>query len=210
METELKGMREKRDKCVEEAKQAWQSEKDEASRVIRDFGSYTTLHGFHFVFDSASRIRRIIWVTLILLGICFLFFQFRDNYRKLRSNRSVIGKDIEHSEKMLYPAITICNQNMMRKSKIMGTDAQTFLDQQDQYKYKVFGKNFLDKKISPSFNIEESVIKNSHNLSEMLKTCNWQKEPCTTANFSSHLSFMVSFLFCWNKFKRNYQYRHIM
>lgn len=193
METELKGIREKRDKCVKEAKEAWQSERDEASRVMKDFGSYTTLHGFHFVFDSGSMIRRIIWVTLILLGICFLFFQFRDNYRKLRSNRSVIGKDLEHSQKMLFPAITICNQNMMRKSKIMGTDAQTYLDQQDHVKAKVSGKNFLEKEISPDFNVEESVRKNSHNLSEMMKECSWQKQPCTTANFTTFLSFMVSF-----------------
>lgn len=200
MDVELKAMREKQDKCVKEAKEAWQSEKDEASRVIKDFGSYTTLHGFHFVFDSASRIRRIIWVTLILLGIIFLFFQFRDNYRKLRSNKSVIGKDIEHSQKMLYPAITICNQNMMRKSKIMGTDAQTFLDQQDYIKAKVSGQNFLEKEIDPNFNVEESVRKNSHNLSEMLKTCTWQKETCTPANFTTFLSFMVSFLFHFDKF----------
>ncbi|XP_078361330.1 acid-sensing ion channel 3-like [Oculina patagonica] len=190
METELKGIREKRDKCVQEAKEALRSERDEASRVMKDFGSYTTLHGFHFVFDSGSMIRRIIWVTLILLGICFLFFQFRDNYRKLRSNRSVIGKDLEHSQEMLFPAITICNQNMMRKSKIMGTDAQTFLDQQDDVKAKVSGKTSLEKEISPNFNVEESVRKNSHNLSEMMKECSWQKEPCTTANFTSVLSFM--------------------
>lgn len=190
MESDFKGIREKRQKCAEEVKQAWQSEKDEASRVIQDFGSYTTLHGFHFVFDSASRIRRIIWFTLILLGVIFLFFQFRDNWRKLRNNQSVIGKDLEHSQKMLYPAITICNQNMMRRSKIMGTDAQTFLDQQDHVKFKYSGENLLDKETSPDFNIEESVIKNSHNLTEMLKTCEWQKVPCSAANFTSFVSFM--------------------
>lgn len=196
METEFKGIREKHDHCVKGAKDAWLSEKEEASRVIKDFGSYTTLHGFHFVFDSGSRIRKIIWVTLILLGICFLFFQFRDNYRKLRSNQSVIGKDIEHTNKLLYPAITICNQNMMRKSRIMGTDAQTFLDQQDYVKFKFSGKDLLEKEISPSFNVEESVRSNSHNLSDMMKSCTWQKSPCTTANFSTFLSFMVSVLYC--------------
>lgn len=117
---ELKAVRQKGDNCVKEVKEVWKSETDEATRVIKDFSGYTTLHGFHFVLDSASRIRRIIWITLISLGICALFFQFRDNWRKLRSYESVIGKDIEHAEKLLYPAITICNQNMMRKSKILG------------------------------------------------------------------------------------------
>ena len=195
METDFKGIREKRDHCVKDAKEAFLSEKEEASRVIRDFGSYTTLHGFHFIFDSGSLIRRIIWVTLILLGICFLFFQFRDNYRKLNSNQSIISKDIEHPEKLLYPAITLCNQNMMRKSRIIGTDAQTFLDQQDHLKHKVLGKHLMEKEIDPSFNIEESVRNNSHVLSEMLKSCTFQGQPCSTANFTSLLSFMVRFLF---------------
>lgn len=191
MEIELKGIKEKRDHCVEEVKEAWQSEKDEASRVMKDFGSYTTLHGFHFIFDSGSLIRRLIWVTLILLGICFLFFQFRDNYRKLKSNQSVISKDIEHPDKLLFPAITICNQNMMRRSKIIGTDAQTFLDQQDHLKFHVLGEGLLNKDIDPSFNIEESVKNNSHVLSEMLKSCYWENQPCSAANFTSVLSYMV-------------------
>lgn len=183
--TELKAFREKREHCIKEAKEAWKSETEEASRVMKDFSSYTTLHGFHFVLDSASRIRRIIWITLICLGICFLFFQFKDNYRKLQSNKSVIGKDIEHTEKLLYPAITICNQNMMRKSKIMGTDAQTFLDQQDFFKLKVLGKKILEKETSPDFDPGESVIKNGHNLSEMIKHCQWNKQECSAADRKS-------------------------
>lgn len=193
MEMEFKGMREKREHCVKEVKEVFQSERDEASRVMKDFGSYTTLHGFHFIFDSGSLIRRIIWVTLILLGICFLFFQFRDNYRKLRNNQSIISKDIEHPGKLLYPAISICNQNMMRKSKILGTDAQIFLDQQDHLKHKVLGKSLMEKDIDPSFKIEESVMNNSHVLSEMLKSCTWQGQPCSSANFTSFLSYMVRF-----------------
>ena len=191
METEIQGIKEKRDRLVNEAKEAWKSEREEAACMIKDFGSYTTLHGFHFIFDSGSLIRRVIWVTLILLGICFLFFQFRDNYRKFRSNESIISKDIEHPDKLLYPAITLCNQNMMRKSKILGTDAQTFLDQQDHWKYEVLGKGLIDKEIDPSFNIEESVKNNSHVLSEMLKSCTWQSQPCSPANFTSSLSYMV-------------------
>ena len=191
METELKEIGKITDHWVKETKEVLQSEKDEASRVMKDFGSYTTLHGFHFIFDSGSLIRRIIWVTLILLGICFLFFQFRDNYRKYNSNLSIISKDTEHHEKLLFPAITFCNQNMMRRSKILGTDAQTFLDQQDHLKLNVLGKSLLEKETDPSFKIDESVKNNSHVLSEMLKSCVWMNQPCTSANFTSFLSFLV-------------------
>ena len=191
METELKAIREKTDHCVKGAKEVWKSETDEASRVIKDFGSYTTLHGFHFIFDSGSLIRRIIWITLILLGIVFLFFQFRDNYRKYQRNQSIISKSVEHDEKLLFPAITICNQNMMKRSKILGTDAQTFLDQQDFVKIHVLGKSLMDKEVDPSLNVDEIVSNNSHVLSEMLHTCTFQHQECSAANFTSFLSLMV-------------------
>ena len=191
METELEAIREKTDHRVKGAKEVWKSETDEASRVIKDFGSYTTLHGFHFIFDSGSLIRRIIWITLILLAIVFLFFQFRDNYRKYQRNQSFISKSIEHDEKLLFPAITICNQNMMKRSKILGTDAQTFLDQQDFVKIHVLGKSLMDKEVDPSLNVDEIVSNNSHVLSEMLHTCTFQHQECSAANFTSFLSLMV-------------------
>lgn len=190
MDTEFNGLKNKRDHCVNGATEAWISEKENASRVIKDFGSYTTLHGFHFILDSGSLIRRIIWITLILLGLAFLFLQFRDNYRKFTSNEIVISKGLERNKKLLYPAITICNQNMMRKSRILGTDAQTFLDQQDHLKIQFQGESLYHQDTDPSFNIEESVKNNSHDLSEMLKMCEWGNHPCSPTNFTPVLSYM--------------------
>ena len=196
MNAEFREMKENPSHCVKEAKEVWASEKEEASRVIKDFGSYTTLHGFHFILDSGSLIRKIIWITLISLGIAFLFIQFRDNYRKLQSREIIISKDLERNKKLLFPAITICNQNMMRKSKIMGTDAQTFLDQQDTLKYELLGDSLYSKETDPAFNIEESVKNNSHDLSEMLKICTWSGRPCSAANFTPVLSYVVRFKSC--------------
>ncbi|KAK2562244.1 Acid-sensing ion channel 4 [Acropora cervicornis] len=191
MNAEFREMKENPSHCVKEAKEVWASEKEEASRVIKDFGSYTTLHGFHFILDSGSIIRKIIWITLISLGIAFLFIQFQDNYRKLQSREIVISKDLERNKKLLFPAITICNQNMMRKSKIMGTDAQTFLDQQDTLKYQLLGDSLYSKETDPAFNIEESVKNNSHDLSEMVKICTWSGRPCSAANFTPVLSYVL-------------------
>ncbi|XP_067032789.1 acid-sensing ion channel 1-like [Acropora muricata] len=190
MNAEFREMKENPSHCVKEAKEVWTLEKEEASRVIKDFGSYTTLHGFHFILDSGSLIRKIIWITLISLGIAFLSIQFRDNCRKLQSREIVISKDLERNKNLLFPAITICNQNMMRKSKIMGTDAQTFLDQQDTLKYHLLGDSLFSKETDPAFNIEESVKNNSHDLSEMLNTCIWSGRPCSAANFTPVLSYL--------------------
>ena len=166
-------------------------EAEETKKIIKEFGSYTTLHGFHFIFDSSSLIRKIIWVVLLVLGLSFLMLQFRDNWRKLYSNRSTISREIEHNESVIFPAISLCNQNMMRKSKVLGTYAQTFLDQQDELKIQFEGPSIFEQEIPESFDIEESVRRNSHNLTEMLKMCSWIHAPCTAANFTPFLSYMV-------------------
>ena len=56
---ELKAVRQKRDNCVKEVKEVWKSETDEATRVIKDFSGYTTLHGFHFVLESEFKTKLI-------------------------------------------------------------------------------------------------------------------------------------------------------
>ena len=80
---------------------------------------------------------------------------------------------------------------MMKRSKILGTDAQTFLDQQDFVKIHVLGKSLMDKEVDPSLNVDEIVTNNSHVLSEMLHECTFQDQECSAANFTSFLSLMV-------------------
>ena len=109
--------------------------KTEVEKLVKDFGSYTTLHGLHFLFESSSVVRRILWI--MLMGACMVilaFHEVRHSYIKLRRYDSLIMKDIERSNSLLFPAVTICNQNMFLKSKILGTDVQIYLDEIDELK----------------------------------------------------------------------------
>ena len=189
MEAEFNGTRTKKNNFV---KKNCEEDREETTKIIKDFGSYTSLHGFHFIFDSGSLLRKVIWILLLVLGLSFLFLQFRNNYRKLRSNSSVISREIEHNDEVPFPAVSICNQNMMRKSVIMGTDAQIFLDQQDPIKIQLMGRKLLEENITASFDVEQSVRINGHNISEMLKMCSWKNAHCMAENFTTFLSFKVS------------------
>ncbi|KXJ29041.1 Acid-sensing ion channel 4 [Exaiptasia diaphana] len=151
---------------------------DKEQKLIEDFGSYTTLHGFHFILDSGSIWRRTLWVLLIIFGLGFFIAQIYINFTKLYANEFTVRKSVEVSKSLPFPAVTICNQNMMRKSQIMGTIAQDYLDQMDLLKLSVGG---VKQKEVPSFDVQKTLEKAGHQLVQMVTNCEFTKERCSAA-----------------------------
>ena len=171
--------------------------KTEVEKLVKEFGSYTTLHGLHFLFESSSVVRRILWVMLIGACMVILAFQVRHSYIKLRRYDSLITKDIERSNSLLFPAVTICNQNMFLKSKILGTDVQIYLDEIDDLKAGYQASIMTPLKnasrgISSSFNILKVAEEAGHNLTVMMILCTWRGRKCGPENFTSFVSERVS------------------
>lgn len=166
-----------------------QNDEEDTQKLIKNFGSYTTLHGLHFLCDSKFRVRRILWLLLMLVSLVILSIQIKENYAKLQRHDSMVTKDVEYSRRLQFPAISICNQNMLRRSKIFGTDAQLYLDDID------FLKPAPSRKSNASFDIEKSVREAGHNLTTMMKLCRWRGQKCGAENFTTFVSFYVSVYF---------------
>lgn len=163
--------------------------------LIKTFGSYTTLHGFHFLSDSNSAIRRILWLVLMIVCLAILAVNIKENYAKLQRHDSSVTKDVEHSRTLLFPAVSICNQNMLLRSKINGTDAQFYLDGIDYLKAGYMGDTTNEQALrrpDASFDIEKTVREAGHNLSTMMKLCLWRGQKCGVENFTTFVSFYVS------------------
>ena len=190
--------------CVKENSKPWQenggeidqkNDKIDEETLIKNFGSYTTLHGFHFLFDSNSTVRRIVWLILMLVCLVILTIIVKENYLKLQRYESLVTKDIEHSKRLLFPAVSICNQNMLLKSKIQDTDAQFYLDGIDYLVPANPGGDDTQQAprgVSASIDIEKAVREAGHNLTAMLKFCSWRGERCGAENFTTFVSFYVS------------------
>ena len=144
------------------------SQSDNEGKLIKDFSSYTTLHGFHFILDSGSLWRRVLWMSLIVGGFVFLVLQIWISLQRLFAKEVVISKSIEVAKALQFPAVTICNQNMMKKSKILGTVAQDYLDQMDDIKFRFAGQKQKDV---PSFDVEDTLKKAGHQINEMVQYC---------------------------------------
>ena len=164
------------------------SKESKISVLVNEFAGYTTLHGFHFVLESCSVVRRILWATLILLALVILAFQCLNGLNKLLEHDSVTIKEQQREDAILFPAVTICNQNMMRKDEIMGTAAQKFLDKIESLLYNGFNNNTND---SFSLDLDKEVRRAGHNISDMLIACFSQGKICKPEDFYVFTSIRV-------------------
>ena len=160
------------------------------SELLDEFSSYTTLHGFHFVLGSFSLLRRIVWAVLLISGLATLILQCLNGFSKFAENDSVTVREQQRNKTILFPAVTICNQNMLRKDKILGTEAQKFMDDIESL---LFGEG-LRNNSNETFALDlDRVVKEAgHNISDMLTSCTWQRGLCGPEDFSLFISSQVS------------------
>ena len=96
--------------------------------LLREFATYTSLHGLHFVAGPFILIRRILWAILLIAGTGLLVSLCIERYGKLAAKPSVTTKEHQSTKLIPFPAVTVCNLNMPRKDKIIDTEAQAFMD----------------------------------------------------------------------------------
>ncbi|XP_072167584.1 epithelial sodium channel subunit gamma-like [Diadema setosum] len=90
--------------------------------AIKDFADNTTTHGVPQILRSdRSRLFRLTWAVITATALSALLFQGSNTvidffHRPTTSKISLITRKELH-----FPAITICNLNMMRRSKLNGT-----------------------------------------------------------------------------------------
>ena len=92
--------------------------KPSAHSLFRQFTESTTLHGISHVFGNGSKIRRFIWLLCVLsctagfivaaIKLCSSYFSY-----DVVTRVTLINKDYA-----MFPAVTICNFNPLRKDYI--------------------------------------------------------------------------------------------
>lgn len=149
--------------------------------LLSEFASYTTLHGLHFVVGPFILIRRVVWAILVIVGASFLISLCIERYGKLAANDSVTKKGLQRDKEVLFPGVTVCNLNMLRRDKIVGTEAGKFMDDLA----KVDAKQKLINDSSEAFNLDlDKIVREAgHDISEMLLDCTFQQKPCSSKDF---------------------------
>ena len=86
----------------------------------REFAVNTTVHGLRYVYESPSRIGRILWLILLLGAIAGYAYFAQESFAKYFSNpiNTEFSEIIPELGNFTFPAVTICNLNRFVKRKI--------------------------------------------------------------------------------------------
>ncbi|XP_048582925.1 acid-sensing ion channel 1 [Nematostella vectensis] len=144
--------------------------------LIGNFASYTTLHGLHFLFQPIPRARKIIWGIMLVIATVGLSIQIGNGLVKVYSYNIFTAKTFVRPESLPFPAITICNQNMLRKTAILGSAGQRYLDQLDELRARFIGEDM--NVTSERINMDAIVQKSGHQLEKMVYECRFVRDKC--------------------------------
>lgn len=156
-----------------------------------------TLHGFHFCFAGNPPMRRVIW-TLLLLGAFALFFEkCMTSINSFFEYPFTTTTVVVYEDSMVFPAVSICNYNDARLSKMNGTLVH------ELFECRNAGKNcsHLEGSISGE-TMKETLSQAAHRLDEMILECKWGKgRRCDYKNFTEFNNALGDVCFTFNSGK---------
>ncbi|XP_028407183.1 acid-sensing ion channel 4-A-like isoform X2 [Dendronephthya gigantea] len=175
--------------------------KDKRQRYSRNiwdqFVAQSTLHGLHYVFEKRPVPQRLFW--LILNALMFSLFLWQTLNLALAFLDYNVSSTIEFvtERESSFPAVTLCNFNMYRKSEINNTEFYEVLKE----KNPLYPKNItIDWKKYANVNtidVEDLILKAGHQMSYnettgkgMLYGCKWKGKKCGEMNFTRILTDM--------------------
>ena len=159
-----------------------------------------TLHGFHFCFSGNPPVRRVIW-TLLLLGAFALFFEkctvSIKNYFQFPFTTTTL---MVYENSLVFPAVTLCNYNDARFSKMNGTRFHELYFRKEIKRENV---SHLMEEISGE-EMTNTLSNAAHRLDEMIQECEWQKDSkCDHKNFTEFKNADGDVCFTFNSGKNS-------
>lgn len=101
---------------------SWKEEKDDVTKYywsikLASFIQEISIIGIKYVNNKTiSLLRRLFWLSLILLGFSFMLFQVQDRFNYYKQFDTKTRISITFKEEIRFPTVTICNENRMSKN----------------------------------------------------------------------------------------------
>uniref|UniRef100_A0A672L0H5 Acid-sensing ion channel 1 n=1 Tax=Sinocyclocheilus grahami TaxID=75366 RepID=A0A672L0H5_SINGR len=179
------------------------------------FLKHTTFHGLRHVFLSGSYPRRVAWLLAFLTALALLFTWSSNRVRYLLSSPVYSKAHMVYAKRLVFPAVTICNQNILlpRRMKkpdlfsagrwlgLFGKNWQVSPAVREALTSHVDGTNneppwspfsrildfnhFLPPPRDSQPSMRHLLDRLGHQLEEMLLYCRFQGQLCGPRNFST-------------------------
>ena len=114
-------MTESIDEKHHDEKQKTDTDIDEINILWHNFLQTLTLHGFRQVFERGPKIRRVLWLMILIIALFMVCVQSRRSIKKYFDRPVTTNVQVEFVEEIVFPAVTICNFNLFPFYLINGT-----------------------------------------------------------------------------------------
>jgi acid-sensing ion channel 5 len=76
-----------------------------------DFAMSTSFHGVHNIVQNRSRVRKIIWLAVVLGSVSLVVWQIYSRLVNFFMWPTTTSIEMQYVEKIEFPAVTFCNLN---------------------------------------------------------------------------------------------------
>ncbi|KAK6466872.1 acid-sensing ion channel 1 isoform X5 [Huso huso] len=177
--------------------------------AVRLFLKHTTFHGLHHIFLTGSYPRRLVWLLAFLTALALLFTWSSNRVRYLLSSPVHSKIHMVYGKRLVFPAVTICNQNRVLPARMgkpdlflagrwlgmLGRNLQVLPWVRESFsgpdqRWAAFSRlldfsHFLPPPRDSHPSMRQLLDRLGHQLEEMLLYCRFQGELCGPRNFST-------------------------
>ncbi|ELU18124.1 hypothetical protein CAPTEDRAFT_206790 [Capitella teleta] len=154
--------------------------------TLVEYTQNTTLHGVREITEEQPfNVRRVIWVVLVLAGLGAFFYQMTTSVLAFIGFPVTVNIRINYNQTIEFPAVTICNHNSFRMSKVAEMDAYQLIT--DMY---VADDTEIDWEHEPIANISKLEFYNivAHSQEDFIVSCQWDGEDCGPHDISQYVT----------------------
>lgn len=168
-----------------------------ASDIVNFAGS-CTLHGLSHVFvPGPFTLRRLAWTLALLASVGIFLYQVAERVQYYQEYHHVTMLDEEEGQRLAFPAVTFCNYNRIRRSRLTRNDLhwlgrELLGVEPPQYPDYLRALGWPDPDSNPpgffptrTFNMLDFFQRAGHTLEEMLLQCRFRTRECGPENFTS-------------------------
>ncbi|XP_064167395.1 acid-sensing ion channel 4-A [Anguilla rostrata] len=151
---------------------------------LAGFASSCSLHGINHIFVSGRLgVRQSLWALAFLASLVLFLYQAAKCAMSYLEHPHVTALNEEVSAEMVFPAVTICNINRFRHGALNDADIYhlanlTGLPPKNKDGHKPTDLEYPAPDMLDIFN------RTGHQLDEMLKSCNFSGQNCSSDDFS--------------------------
>ena len=130
---------------------------------------------------------RLMWLVTTIACICAVGYQIYERVSFFGSWPVNVNVEINYNKSLLFPAVTICNQNSFRATKAAEFGLYDLIEE-DFSKSVMFPLEAIKRNNASNITIEDLIVKLGHDRYDLFVSCRWKNTECSPDDFTPVLT----------------------